>query len=132
MALNLHFTPSHGVAADDTGVGCEIGAAGQAEISFEMSFGFDTRGKQAHAVDNFHEAFLALALLATGRGDLDPEPLRTNKDGVARRRDAGTMIDVQLDAHKSGCKVRAIHQYRKQRKRPMEDAMDCMEEFPFA
>ena len=97
-----------------------------------MSFGFDARREAIHAFDDFHQAFLAFPLLATRRGDLDTEPFRAGEDGVGRRWDAGTMIDVQLDAHKSWCKVKAIHPYRKQRKRPMDDAMDCMEEFPFA
>ena len=73
MALDPHVPTPHGVTADNAGVFDDLAGAGQPEIVFQMGFGGNFFRKTIHAFGNFHETFLALALLAAGGGDLDSQ-----------------------------------------------------------
>jgi len=59
-----------------------------------MSFGFDASGEAVHSFDDFHEAFLALALLATRRRDFDAELLGDIEQHLAARSGAGLAIEM--------------------------------------
>src|SRR5580692_252672 len=93
--LDAHIAAPHGVAADGAGAG-DAGPARETEFAFEVALFFGELREVLHAFDNLYHAFLALALLAAGGGDLDAEAF-----GVVEERGAGESFDsLSVDGEK--------------------------------
>jgi len=105
VPFDFHFAASHRVAADKAGVSSYGGAAREAKIRPKVRFCGMLWGKTIHAFDNLDDAFLALALLATGRWNLHSELLRAGKESVSWRCRAATVVDVQLGHRISRAKL---------------------------
>ena len=87
------------MTAHQAGIGDDSAAAGQSELFFEMVFFGGRRGQTFHAVRDFYQTFLALALLAAGSGNFYSERFRIIEQRSAGRDLATLIIEMQLHAH---------------------------------
>ena len=85
MPFDPHFPTAHRVAADEARVRNNFATARQAEILPQMRFLRRAWRKKFHAFGDFHEAFLAFALLAAGSGNLDAHHFRAIEKRLPRR-----------------------------------------------
>ena len=100
VALDAHLAAAHRVAFHLAVVGGDEALAGQAEVVLEVLLGVGGRREQVHALGDFDDALLALAVLAARGRHLDAEPLGAVEERP--RRAAASVVwplMVQRDGH---------------------------------
>jgi hypothetical protein len=75
MVFYAHKSATHCVATHFASVSRDIRLTGKPKFPLQVLFKFGWLRQQFHALDNFHHALFALALLAARGGDIDAKLL---------------------------------------------------------